>query len=224
MLLVLLLTYSMKKQLLLFCFLLAAKIGIAQIEAGTILVGGDASYFQQTTKTEDAQLDYTATYSNFSLQPKAGFFISENLVIGMGLSLSKNAAESKTNNPSYQTNKNTVQMVGFSPFSRYYKMLGERAGFFGQLTGSFLKGTSKTEGETTHKFNSASLGLAPGFVFFATPKISLETTIGYLGYQYQKYKTGVNSPSNVTESTTNGFSAGVNASNVYLGINFYFGR
>lgn len=213
----------MKKQLLFFCFLLMARIGSAQIGAGTTLVGGNVSFFHQTSKSKDASFNHTVTHSGYSLNPNVGYFIAENLIIGIGLSVSKFTAKTEAN-PSYQSGTSSNQSFGFSPFGRYYKMLGERAGFFGQLTGSFLQGNIKTENTPTNKFNTISLGLAPGFVFFPSPKIGLETTVGYLGYHRRKYKSEATNQTNASESLVNGFSASVEASNVLLGINFYLGR
>jgi hypothetical protein len=210
----------MKKQLLMFFLLLAGTSSYAQIGVGTILAGGDLAYSRQNGESKTSAFNTKSTHSTFGANPKVGYFISPNLVIGTGISYYKYTSELKATGQNNQNSKNSMRSIGFSPFGRYYKMLGDRAGFFGQLTASFLRSTVEYSDEAQNKFNAGSLVVAPGLVFFATPRIGLETTIGQLGYFHSKFKYS----DNALEGTTNGFEAGVNASNVFLGINYYFGR
>jgi len=103
-------------------------------------------------------------------------------------------------------------------------MLDERAGFFGQFTVSYTNGKDKSDDFINRKYSSLGAGIAPGFVFFATPKIGIETTIGNLGYTHYLNKYYSRDIGSQTESSTNQFAANIEASNIFLGINFYLGR
>ena len=209
--------------LLLFSFLVISTCS-AQITKGTAFVGGSGSFSKGASKYKQSpDIIFKSSNSNFNINPKAGYFIADNIALGLGINYSRYLSKSKVNGieeqEAYKNNS-----FGISPFGRYYKMLGDRAGFFGQLTVSFGSGKDESGDFTTRKYTSVGAGVAPGFVFFATPKIGIETTIGNLGYSYYKNKYYSPTQNNLTENNTNEFAAGVNASNIFLGINFYLGR
>lgn len=209
--------------LLLFSFVVISTCS-AQITQGTTFVGGSGSYSKGASKYNQGQ-DYTfeSTGSSLNFNPKVGYFIADNMAVGLGINYYRNRSKSENNldNESYV---NKQHSFGINPFGRYYKMLGERAGFFGQLTVSYTKGQSKSNDFIQQKYSSVGAGIAPGFVFFATPKIGIETTIGNLGFYHSDNKNFSQDPNNSNENTSNQFVANIEASNIFLGINFYLGR
>lgn len=209
--------------LLLFSFLIINTCS-AQITKGTTFVGGSGSYSKGASKSnQDPDFSYEYSNSSLNLNPKVGYFIANNIAIGLGINYyrSKSKSESDFSN---ESNINKQHSFGINPFGRYYKMLGERAGFFGQLTVSFAKGQLKSNDFTYQKYSSVGGGVAPGFVFFATPKIGIETTIGNLGFYHNNNKNFSPDLNNSNENKSNQFEANVEASNIFLGINFYLGR
>jgi len=209
--------------LLLFSFLVISTCS-AQITRGTVFVGGSGSYSRQAYESNpDPNFSYELSTSSFNFNPKVGYFIADNITVGLGVNYSRSKSEAKGTGINEPTD-NKYHAFGMAPFGRYYKMLGERAGFFGQLTVSFDSGKEKSGDFTTRKNSSVGAGIAPGFVFFATPRIGIETTVGSLGYYFYKNKYYDSGQNNPTESTSNQFIAGVEASNIFLGINFYLGR
>lgn len=214
----------MKITLLLLFYFVVISTCSAQITRGTTFVGGSGFYSRQIYESNpDPNFSYKLSTSSFNLNPKVGYFIADNITVGLGINYNQSKSKAKGNGINEPTD-NQYHSFGITPFGRYYKMLGERAGFFGQLTVSFASGKDESEDFTTRKYSSVGAGVAPGFVFFATPKIGIETTIGNLGYYLYKnkyYNPGQNNP---TENTSNQLVAGVETSNIFLGINFYLNR
>ncbi|RDC61586.1 hypothetical protein [Adhaeribacter pallidiroseus] len=209
--------------LLLFSFVVIGTCS-AQITKGTSFVGGSGSYSKGTSKyNQGPDIVYKSSGSNFNFNPKAGYFISDNIALGLAINYFGSRSKSK-NTPGNESYVNKQQSFGINPFGRYYKMLGERAAFFGQLTASYTKGQIKTDDFIYQKYSFVGAGVAPGFVFFATPKIGIETTVGNLGFYHSDNKNFSQDPNNSNENTSNQFVANIEASNIFLGINFYLGR
>ena len=80
--------------------------------------------------------DNSQTFTTGTISPQVGYFIVENLAIGLGISYDgitekmKRKSFSGTGTVSYER---TTTTMSYGPFVRYYKPVGERAAFFGQL-------------------------------------------------------------------------------------------
>ncbi|QNF33493.1 porin family protein [Adhaeribacter swui] len=208
--------------LLLFSFVVVSNC-YAQIPAGTTFIGGSASFSNRTDKnTRNPDIDNKSVSTSYSLYPKAGYFITDNIALGLGINYYSNRTKYKESSID-ESFRGKQHSLGINPFARYYKMLGEKIGFFGQFTLSYENGKSKNNDFIYQKQTSFGASLAPGFVFFATPKIGIETTIGNFGY-FRYINKYYSQDQNPTEDKTNQLAANVEANNVFLGINFYFGR
>ncbi|MCB2410451.1 outer membrane beta-barrel protein [Hymenobacter lucidus] len=232
---------------------LLATAAQAQIAPGTILLGGTMRYSAQSREGTLANTDQTvklAQTNQFTISPTVGYFLSENLAVGLNLSYS----HLKTTDYQYivavpvsgsglgSVIKNgRIESKGPSfsvgPVARYYAFVGEKAAFFGQLGAGFWgdRTESKPEDVLVGSPSSArSTGsgyyaqLAPGFVFFPTPKFGLEVSLQGLMYQRGESKTEITSsiqPKPVSqESTNSSFAAGLGLSNLQIGAAFYLGR
>jgi len=137
----------------------------AQLQKGNVLVGGNIANF-------NLGLNEGSVY-NISLQPKAAWFVSDNFAVGayvqFGIAGAKDAA--------------TTLDYGVGPFARYYvsdskvnvlkhgRWFAEgNAGFAGQ---NVSKGGNST--------NGLNLGVGPGYAYFITPNVGLETMLKYNG-------------------------------------------
>lgn len=116
---------------------------------------------------------------DIGISPKAGYFISDNLVVGaianLGFSKSPESGEEST--------KTTV--YGVQAFSRFYVRPGEAelddvvsTGRFFLETNAGIAGVNVTGGSTTNGF---AFGFGPGYSFFLNSNIALEASAKYNG-------------------------------------------
>lgn len=140
----------MKKSLLTLFAALVVFAASAQIEKGAILIGG-ASNLGFTSYDEDA-----GDYSLFNVDVKGGYFVMDNLAIGLDLSYSKDSDDDDA-------------LVGIGPLVRYYVNgkiilgIGYNIINYGDLDGS-------------------SLPLEVGYAAFINKAIAIEPTLNYQMY------------------------------------------
>jgi hypothetical protein len=227
---------------------LSLTVGVAQAqtEAGKLLVSGQVNYFQsegESTSTTNATGSLHQDYkqSSFNFAPQIGYFIADNLALGISVGLGsgrfRNTRTDANNLGTYRRNDYT-KGINVGPFVRYYKMLGERAGFFGQLVGGYQRQNqdnstdySGVNGNEYYDYRAKVTGgfatLSPGFIFFPTPKIGLELTVG--GISYTKSKSTTQSQSNQYyldnyEGSSSSFGANFGLQHLAVGASFHLGN
>ena len=136
----------------------------AQIQQGNVLVGGNLA-------NVNLGLDNSKVFS-FDITPKAAWFIQDNVALGGYANLGLQTAKGSSTTTSY----------GIGALGRYYT--GEdvevlkHGRFFGEATVGF-GGINTSNG--TGNTNGINLGVGPGFAYFITPNIGLETLLKYNG-------------------------------------------
>lgn len=149
--------------------LLTAIMGVglsasAQIQKGNVLVGGNfANLNLGLSGSKVFSLDIT---------PKAAWFIEDNIALGgyanIGLRTAKNQA--------------TTTNYGLGALGRYYTgndtELLKHGRLFGEATLGF-GGTNTSQGGGNT--NGLAFSFGPGFAYFITPNIGLETLLKYNG-------------------------------------------
>ncbi len=120
--------------------------------------------------------DKESTFS-FGFNPKAGYFFSDQLMAGVGLTLS--TSSTKTPGDPEVINRNNT--VGLTPFARYYAFNLNKFSLFaqGQLPFS-VNNQSRKEGSTTNEGpTTTNIGLSvfPGVAYNLNETISLEAYI-----------------------------------------------
>lgn len=200
--------------------IMASAYSYSQPSAGKGFIGGAFSFSTYTNKQKSGSTTtVNGNSSNFHFGPRAGFFLADNLAVGAGVGFSR----SSTTTPNYSLNEDRIvrsSNFSLSPFARYY--LGSDAvGFFAEVNSSLGFGSSKTtlgntttEGPNTTNF---SLGVAPGFYFYVTENLSLDTRFGFLGFSRSQSK--INDD---YKSFTNGFSMDFSPNAIYFGLLFHF--
>lgn len=164
--------------ILLACAGLATYKADAQIQKGNLMVGGDIANLNFTLGGGGA---FQAT-----IDPKIGFFIRDNVALGayldFGLATSKGAG--------------TDTRYGVGALGRYYvndptvNVLNHGRLFFEGNVG--IQGVSLSGGSNT---TGLGLGIGPGFAYFLTPNIGLETLLKYngiVGFGSQAYNSNLN--------------------------------
>jgi hypothetical protein len=146
----------------LFLFLSICTIK-AQIQRGNVMVGGDIANI-------DLGLDKGGNFS-FRIDPKAAWFIRDNLALGgyflVGLNTAKGAG--------------TSVMYGVGALARYY--MGSATDVV-RSSRFFLEGNVGIEGDNPavgNNTNGLGLGIGPGWTYFITPNIGLEALLKYDG-------------------------------------------
>ena len=143
-----------------------ASVSHAQLQRGNVLVGGDIANFDIGLKKN--------TGFSFLINPKAAWFINNNVAVGalVSLGISKANSESATY---------TTYAVG--PLARYYvnspkvNLLQHGRFFFeGDVA---IQGANVSQGGGST--NGLGLGIGPGYAYFITPNIGLETLLKYNG-------------------------------------------
>jgi hypothetical protein len=138
--------------------------GISQIQRGNILVGGDIANF-------DLGLRKGSVFQ-MRIDPKLAFFIRDNVALGGYLDFG------------LQTVSGTTYIdYGVGALGRYYfpdknnQNPLRHSRFFAEgnvgITGVNVSGGSST--------NGLGLGIGPGYAYFITPNIGLETLLKYNG-------------------------------------------
>lgn len=146
-----------------------AAIGIfsaadAQIQKGNVMVGANLTNLS-------FGLDKPNQF-NLNINPKAAWFVQDGLALGADLQFGLNTAKNAGTGISY----------GIGALGRYYGAEGanevvNNSRFFGEATVG-IQGENPAAGGNT---NGLGFSVGPGFTYFVTPSIGLETLLKYNG-------------------------------------------
>lgn len=172
---------------------------------GDIFASGSVGYGSE--KTGDNK------NNTFNFSPKAGYFVTNNIAVGVKLGFTSGKDTEQVGPASIETKTNTFEA---GAFGRYYFTPASQFSFFGELSAGF--NSSKTEidgvpGES--KSNGFNVGVAPGISYFVSKNIALEATFGLLGYK-------TNKPDFDGAESTDTFNIGANFSDIRFGIVYKF--
>jgi len=186
-------------------FLLITSFGIAQIQKGSILLGGGINV--STSKIKDVNIDSKSNY--ISITPAAGIAIKNNMIVGVGI-IYGHSKNYFTSTPT-QSESNTY---GGEVFLRKYLTLGKSFYLFGQ-TGFYYHSNNYNYTYTTGTVSkqndwSTGINIYPGISYAVTKKFHLELSLAQLvNLEYSKSKiTGA------TNREASGVNFGVNASSL----------
>ncbi len=136
----------------------------AQIQEGNVMVGGNFANLNLGLNTPKVfSLDIT---------PKAAWFVADNLAFGGYVNLGIQTAQGSSTTTTY----------GLGALGRYYTgkdvEILRHGRFFGEATFGF-GGTDVSDGGGNT--NGIDFSFGPGFAYFVTPSIGLETLLKYNG-------------------------------------------
>ncbi|WMJ74659.1 outer membrane beta-barrel protein [Cytophagaceae bacterium ABcell3] len=190
--------------LVLAAIFLVSLESFSQIGQGQWMLGGSLSL---NGRNSSAEMDGTNSYFNAGLSARAGYFVSDNIAIGMspGYSFLRSASDDLIAWDGYmESNVYTRHLYNASPFIRVYKQLfNSRAYLFGQGSLDFFHMRSSSGRDQTSSrtiANSIGASIAPGVNFFVHDKIALEVLFGGLSSRYERsIRSGDNLVSDVVE-------------------------
>jgi hypothetical protein len=198
----------------------------AQTEKGKQLIGGSIGFLSM----QSGQGPSNVQQNTVSFGPKYGYFVANNLAIGLDGSYEFNKMTSSYKqitavNGTYheQTieNLNKAHTTSIGVFARQYVDLSEKFKFFGQFNASIGFGKDEQSNRTPVIMNSTvyNVSVSPSIAFFPVKNLAVELGFGLFSYFNSKYKYE-NSPNNI-DSRTEGFTFGFNTFQPKLGVNFH---
>lgn len=179
----------------------------AQTSSGNMMVGGEIDF-------RSASLEGNSDYQNSSIDfsPSFGYFISDNLAVGAGLSLGSGTIDTGAD-------KTVSSSFGFGPFARYYKFTSnENFAFFAQAEFFYRSGKVDYTPGGENKSQSVSFSVAPGFSYFFTEHWAIDLSI--TGLVIRSNDPNKDTPDNKTTTIEFGLSSFAPS----LGFRYHFGN
>ena len=178
----------------------------AQTGAGSFVVGGGFDY--SSTKPENSNNTKT---TNVSLEPSVGYFVIDNLSVGLNFGIS-----STKNTSAAGTSKTSDFYVG--PFVRYYIFTSnENFAFYGQADFNISAGKTTAINGNETKSSQFDIGVRPGFSYFFNKHWATE--LGFQGIRYTSYDPNTSTNDDKQNTFEFGFNSLTPSS---LGIRYYF--
>lgn len=158
------------------------------ISKGTGLVSGSfrTDFTKQTFFPTQPNTTSLRTV-NFSFQPRAGYFVADNLVVGALMGYTLLHTRDKAPGTWLKTNRHTI-----SPgvFVRYYHMFTERFGIYGEfqaMADIAVRKTNSAAGLTnTDRIYGFNTGVSPRLVYFMSSCLAIEGGFGSVSYVFSK--------------------------------------
>ncbi|GAA0877804.1 hypothetical protein GCM10009119_07720 [Algoriphagus jejuensis] len=223
----------MKKMLLavlpLFMLSLTA---FAQLEKGTILLGGGVGYSSSTSNSESSNAYNEYQNTNFSFSPDAGYFFKDTWVLGISLPFSGQTTKVNTDYASGAEDTNSeskTSSYGVAPFVRKYFPFGEKMAFYGQVkTGYFHQTTENIpnvnddSSSTTRGSNQFNVVTTAGLSYFPKTWLGINLSISPLSFSTSSSEE--DRYGETFETKSGGLNFGVDSSAIGLGVNFFLGK
>ncbi len=207
----------------------------AQIESGTKYIGGTIGGSARTTTS-----DYKT--SSFNVQPSVGYFLNSNWMIGLSTEYNVTNAENYATIYIGGYNQHAVTyslkstVIKLGPAVRYYYHVSDRFSLFGEGSIGVILVKDKHTAEnvefysdpnpyyrgttTISKYEKLRVGLAPGIVYFPTPRIGIELKANVMSYQTNLSDEKTQALFSISNKSE--FNATFNLASTSIGAGFYF--
>ncbi|MCO5236309.1 MAG: hypothetical protein M9933_08575 [Chitinophagaceae bacterium] len=161
-----------KTTIVALCMLLYGFVADAQITKGNWMMGGDASYYQESYIENGESKNI---YRKIDLEPNVAYFLYDKIATGINL----NVIFTKDKNLSTdRVNMQNVYKVG--PFMRYYFLdTDNKINLFTGAGASYAIQTSRSQGSHIGEFRSISYSFSAGTVVFLNTSIGMEFLLAY---------------------------------------------
>lgn len=184
----------MKKGLSLALLLILSSIFVfGQLEKGNIFIQGSGSLGFTTEKYFNVAGGIATEFSKstrFKLTPKAGYFIIENLPLGLFMDFNFYKTKETSSDNEYNDNAVTI-----GPFVRYYLLSQEKLKPVVEAFAGIGNSKSKAKYSTytsEYKYGIFKMGFGAGASYFITNNAAFDLLVGYYSSTY-KLKTQSNS-------------------------------
>lgn len=231
--------FPMKKFLLgLLVFQFFTFVVEAQIQKGSIMLGGSVNYSTSNSNSDTRAVSPNTTRSNskgnsnsFTFNPKVGFTLNNNWVVGPMLILSTSKGTSENNWVSgsstvidYTTTKNSS--FGGGAFARKYVPFNDYFSAFGEVNATantreeYRESSNSVEIEKSEiKYNEIQGSVHAGLAYFPKKWMAIELSANILQFSHQ----GRNQETEAQDHETNynSFGFNLNSSSIHLGVSFF---
>ena len=201
----------MKKLILSVAAVFAFGVASAQdtaTEGGSGFAKGDvfmtgAVNFSSSKYTADGNFKE----NGFTIAPSIGFFVTENIALGAGISYNSTSVEEIEG-----ADETKTSTIGFEVMGRYYFTPANQFSVFGQLS----VGYASTDFDAADvKVNGFGIGAAPGVSYFISDNFALEASWGVLSYASAKADVD-------GAEASNDFQFGLDLTNINFGLVYKF--
>ena len=206
----------------------------AQISKGTKQTGGAITFFQDKSSNDFlvGASDFSAIASRsenteVSFLPRIGYFISDNISLGVGIGFVQNNFDSELTSQdgsfSLSTERKSSE-VEFEIFSRFHIPTSSGLYFFLEPALEFGYGSADTEGDAQAEEDIASfsVGTNQGVLYMVSDKVGIEASFGFLGYERTTNTLTDPSSSPEPENTQERFGLDLSSQTLRIGCQFYF--
>ena len=202
----------MKNKLILLVLFLAGLELNAQVFVG----GGLGIYSSSISTTTGSITNNGPSTLDYNFSPEVGFFIQDNLALGLRLSIFNQTT--KTNVNQNRDDTHVTNSWSIAPFIRYYLAKSGNFSFFGEgalgIGGATSKNTSGSTTEEGPTTTIVSIGVSPGISYDLSEKVSLIAKLGGISYtsnsQKETFGTGQSATTTTTSNPVIGFNLGLN--------------
>lgn len=166
----------MKKLLLLLTFLAPSVALLAQTEKGTFVVSGATNFNFSNSEQEFGVNNREVNQCNitaYSFMPSIGYFVIDNLSIGISCNISEKTEEYKNDNETKQS------ILSLMPSATYLFPINGPIKPFLQVGFGYSSLTQKHYNTINDSYEGYSFGLGGGFSYFINKSVSVD-----LGLQY----------------------------------------
>lgn len=174
----------MKKLILSAAALFAFGFANAQDDAATGSKGfanGDVFISGSVGFSSETEGEFKS--STFSIMPKLGFFVADNIAIGGMIGYMGTTDEMEVGSVTFEEKMNTLAVGGFA---RYYATPASDFSFFGELGVTYMSSTFEEEDAEEFKVNGFGIAVSPGVSYFISDNFAMEASIGALEYTTMK--------------------------------------
>ncbi|MFZ4105076.1 hypothetical protein [Flavobacterium sp.] len=219
----------MKKIILTAAAVFALSFANAQDKKGTSEGFAKGDVFISGTVGFGSEKSGEMKGSNFTFSPKLGYFVADNLALGLAIGIgnsTKDVMDVNGGSSVSASNKST----SFGAFGRYYMKTGKFAPFaelnvnFGNdkmgytnYAGMDVAYPAPVDGKTM------SINFVPGFNYFVSDSFALETSIGVLGYSSGSFTSPVeNADGSFDTIKSTKTQIGLNLASINFGASYKF--
>ncbi|WP_062062478.1 hypothetical protein [Aquimarina longa] len=218
----------MKTALLLFTILFTFLNTFAQEDSSyefkknDIIVSGTFNYSNKNSKSfTNGEEKHSSKINSFTIVPEIGYFLSNNLLIGVRAGYITSTSKNKNSNTyNYKERSYKTSIIG-----RYYFTSKKRISFFVESEVGYQNTTFKSGSNDANILNSNnnkqenySATLTSGINIFITNSLALTARIGKIGYTKSKFRNKHSINENSYKNESGEFITSLNMDNFYFGI------
>lgn len=164
---------------------------------GDVFISGNVGF----SSTSEGDFDS----STFTIAPRVGFFVSDNIAVGGRLAY--------TSNTDFSENKTNTFEIG--AFGRWYATPASQFSIFVEAGIDYMTSSFEPDGGDEAKTNGFGIGVRPGISYFLSDSWAIEAMIGELGYSTEK-------PDEDDAESTDTFGLNLNMESISFGVIYKF--